>query len=109
MALNFCSFLKALFALPDNNDSFAFSNPSFGLQSVTVAIAIAALAQTTLFWASLPFPSKTFVKMVADNGILDPPLISSAFKEWIPKSDASIINSPLFLIAFVDPVREISS
>ena len=43
MALNFCSFLKALFALPDNNDSFAFSNPSFGLQSVTVAIAIAAL------------------------------------------------------------------
>ncbi len=51
-----CRVLKAFNASPLIRDSLAISNPSLGEMSLTVAMAIPALAQTTLFCASVPFP-----------------------------------------------------
>jgi hypothetical protein len=41
--------------------SLAIWNPSSGVHFVVVAMAIPALAQTTLFWASVPLPEMMLV------------------------------------------------
>ena len=50
-----------------------------------VDIAIAALAQTTLFCSSDPFPSNIVLKIKADSFTLFPPLIESFVTLLYPK------------------------
>jgi hypothetical protein len=50
--------------------SLAIWNPSSGVHFVVVAMAIPALAQTTLFWASVPLPEMMLVS--GDSSIVCP-------------------------------------
>jgi hypothetical protein len=52
--------------------SLAIWNPSSGVHFVVVAMAIPTLAQTTLFWASVPLPEMMLVNIWADSSIVCP-------------------------------------
>ena len=90
-------------------DSLAKAKPSCKQQSRAVAIAIAALAQTTCRCASVPFPSKTFVKIVAAAFTESPPPICDASSLSMPKLAALTVVIPWFETTLVSPVSETSS
>jgi hypothetical protein len=48
--------------------SLAIWNPSSGVHFVVVAMAIPALAQTTLFWASVPLPEMMGISSIVCLG-----------------------------------------
>jgi hypothetical protein len=69
--LNSCKVVNA-FNPFQNRLSLAIWNPSSGVHFVVVAMAIPALAQTTLFWASVPLPEMMLVNIWADSSIVCP-------------------------------------
>ena len=72
--------------MPENKDFFAISKPSWCEICFEVAIANPALAQTTLFWASVPFPLIISTKIVAASFTVFPPKIASCLIFETPKS-----------------------
>jgi hypothetical protein len=62
--------VNAFNPFPDKRLSLAIWNPSSGVHFVVVAIP--ALAQTTLFWASVPLPEMMLVNIWADSSIVCP-------------------------------------
>src|SRR5262249_47159365 len=89
------NFLKAFNAFPDFKVSFAsstrFSKP---LLLSPAYKAIAALATTTAFCASVPLPSSIVIKIFADSSTVCPPFMSSYFNCDRPRSFGAAIFSP---------------
>jgi hypothetical protein len=88
--------------------SLAIWNPSSGVHFVVVAMAIPALAQTTLFWASVPLPEMMLVNIWADSSIVCPLGFHFVTRD-LRQNPLDLAPSIELVIIFVGPVKETSS